>query len=57
MKVYKISAKKCREELCRMILKIDVKFEEKPISCFKNDKNLVNFDPSTQNAHEKLTNV
>ena len=27
----------------------DAKFEEKPI-CFKNDKNLVNFDPSTQNS-------
>ena len=24
------------------------KFEEKPICFFKNDKNLVNFDPSTQ---------
>ena len=32
-----------------MILKIDAKFEEKPI-CFKNDKNLVNFDPSTQKS-------
>ena len=31
-----------------MILKSDAKFEEKPICCFKNDKNLVNFDPSTQ---------
>ena len=31
-----------------MILKIDAKFEEKPICCFKNDKNLVNFDPTTQ---------
>ena len=34
-----------------MILKIDAKFEE---CCFKNDKNLVNFDPSTrksQNLH------
>ena len=30
-----------------MTLKSDVKFEGKPI-CFKNDKNLVNFDPSTQ---------
>ena len=26
----------------------DAKFQEKPICCFKNDKNLVNFDPSTQ---------
>ena len=31
-----------------MTLKSDVKFEEKPIFCFKNDKNLVNFDPSTK---------
>ena len=31
-----------------MILKSDSKFEEKTICCFKNDKNLVNFDPSTQ---------
>ena len=33
-----------------MILKIDAKFEEKPICCFKIDKNLVNFDPSTQKS-------
>ena len=31
-----------------MTLKSDAKFEEKLICCFKNDKNLVNFDPSTQ---------
>ena len=31
-----------------MILKSDAKFEEKPIFCFKNDKNLVNFNLSTQ---------
>ena len=32
-----------------MILKSEAKFEEKPIiCCFKNDKNLVNFDPSIQ---------
>ena len=30
-----------------MILKSGAKFEEKPIFCFKNDKNLVNFDWST----------
>ena len=30
-----------------MTLKSDAKFEEKPIFCFKNDKNLVNFDLST----------
>ena len=26
------------------------KFEEKPICSFKNDKSLVNFDPSTQQS-------
>ena len=31
-----------------MILKSDAKFEEKPICCFKNNKNLVNLGPSTQ---------
>ena len=30
-----------------MTLKIDGKFEEKLISCFKNDNNLVKFDPGT----------
>ena len=30
-----------------MIMKSGAKFEEKPIFCFKNDKNLINFDPST----------
>ena len=34
-----------------MTLQNDAKFEEKPICCFKNDKNLVNFDLSTQNFH------
>ena len=33
-----------------MILKIDAKFEEKLICCFKNDKNLVKFNPSTQKS-------
>ena len=33
-----------------MKLKIDAKFEEKLIFCFKNGKNLVNFDLSTQNS-------
>ena len=33
-----------------MILKSDAKSEEKPICCFKNDKNLVNFDPNTQKS-------
>ena len=31
-----------------MTLKSDAKFEEKPICYFKNEKNLVNFDPSSQ---------
>ena len=30
-----------------MTLKIDAKFEEKLIFCFKNDKNLVKFDLCT----------
>ena len=29
---------------------IDAKFQEKLICCFKNDNNLVNFDPSTQKS-------
>ena len=49
LKVYKILAEKVyTEELCLMTLKIDAKFEEKLICCFKNDKNLVTFDLSTQ---------
>ena len=48
LKVYKISAKKIMEEIRPMIPKSGAKFEEKLISCFKNDKNLVNFDPSTK---------
>ena len=32
----------------------DAKFEEKLISCFKNDKNLVNFDVSTQSSQKFL---
>ena len=38
-----------------MTLKIDAKFEEKPIRCFKNDKNLVNFDPSTRKVSKICT--
>ena len=37
-----------------MALKIDAKFEEKLIYCFKTVKNLVNFDPSTQNSQNVL---
>ena len=33
-----------------MTLNIDAKFEEKLICCFKNDKNLVKFDPSTRKS-------
>ena len=33
-----------------MTLKIDAKFKEKLICFFKNDKNLVKFDPSTQKS-------
>ena len=33
-----------------MTRKSDVKIEENPICCFKNDKSLVNFDPSTQKS-------
>ena len=33
-----------------MTLKSDAKFKEKLIYCFKNDKNLVNFNPSTKKS-------
>ena len=49
LKVYKNLAEKVyTEELCLMTLKTHAKLEEKLICCFKNDRNLVNFDPSTQ---------
>ena len=51
LKVYKISAKKVQRSYVSM-LKSDAKFEEKPICCLKNDKNLVNFDPSTQKSQK-----
>ena len=35
-----------------MTLKTDAKFEEKLICCFKNDKNLVKLDPSTQKSQK-----
>ena len=35
-----------------MTLKSGIKFEEKPICCLKNDKNLVNFDPNTQKSQK-----
>ena len=49
LKVYKILAKKVQwSYIYLMILKSETKFEKKLICCFKNDKNLVNFDPTTQ---------
>ena len=33
---------KGKEVLCLMTVKNNAKFDEKPICCFKNDKNLVN---------------
>ena len=50
LKVYKVSAKKGMEELCLMMPKNGAKLEEKLIFCFKNDKNLVNFDLSTKKS-------
>ena len=52
LKVYKISAKKIIEELYLVTLKSDAKFEEKLIYCFKNDKNFVDFNPSTQKSQK-----
>ena len=37
-----------------MTLKIDAKFEEKQTCCFKTEKNLVGFDPSTR-KYQKCT--
>ena len=50
LKVYKISAKKSMQEICLMIPKSCAKFEKKLIFCFKNNKNLVNFDPNTKKS-------
>ena len=35
-----------------MTLNSDAKFKEKLIFCFKNDKDLVNFDPSTRKSQK-----
>ena len=35
-----------------MTLKSDAKFEEKLICCFRNDKKLVNFNPSTRKSRK-----
>ena len=37
-----------------MTMKIDAKFEEKVLCCFKTDKNLVNFDLSTQKSQKVI---
>ena len=37
-----------------MTLKSDAQFKKKQVSCFKNDKNLVNFDPSAQMSTKNL---
>ena len=43
------------EDLCLVIPKSGAKFEEKLIFCFKDDKNLVNFDPSTKKSKKLCT--
>ena len=52
LKVYKNFCQKITEELCLITLDIDAKFEEKLFCCFKNDTNLVNFNPSTQKTQK-----
>ena len=54
LKVYKLSAKKSIDEICLMIPKNGGKFEEKLIFCFRNDNNLMNFDPSTKKAKKYM---
>ena len=48
LKAYKVSAKEVMEEIYLMIPKSGAKFQEKLTFCFENEKNLVNFDPSTK---------
>ena len=50
--IYNASTKKSMEELCLMIPLSGAKFEEKLGFCLKNDKSLVNFDPSTKTSKE-----
>ena len=50
LKVYKVSSKKCMEEIYLMIPKSGAKFEEKLIFCVKNDKKLVNLDMSIKKS-------
>ena len=49
LKVYEISAKKVQRSYVSRFRSYD-KFEEKPIFCLKNEKNLVNCDASTQKS-------
>ena len=49
LKVCKTSAKKSIEELCLITLRNE-EFEEKVVCCFKNDKNLVNFNLRPRNS-------
>ena len=51
LKLGTISAKKSTEELCLLILKVDAKFKQKPICCFKIDTNLFRVLKSLQNLH------
>ena len=51
LKLYKISAEIAQRSCIYFLtLKSDKKFEEKSIYCFKKDKNLVNFNRSTQKS-------
>ena len=50
LKFYKISAKKVQRSYVSWNWRVVQKFKEKPIFCFKNDKNLVNFDLGTKNS-------
>ena len=54
LRVDKVSTKKSIEEICLMIPKNGGKFVEKPIFCFKNDNNLMNFDPSTKKSKKNM---
>ena len=49
LKVCKTSAKKSIEELCLITLRNE-EFEEKVVCCFKNDKDLVNFNLRPRNS-------
>ena len=52
LKVYKMLAKKYSGD---MTLKIDAKFEEKMMCCFKNDENLVKFHPTRKSPKLALS--